>query len=223
MRNSLAVNFPGSQLVGTGVLTPAFLSTVKAVMLDPVAAAGTNITPLSNDEKSALFNFVQNGGGAILVADSYNPAAAQNLVDAFGLQVTGLTPGRDNGSIPNPSASPVINGPFGQVTQFVTDEGYWFSNLGPYAHPVAYYASNDQPSIAVIDRGAIGPHSGPVVILGDINAFGDAELNYLFDSNQMLFLNTVAFAVPEPSTLMLATVGSTCLGAVMFRRSRRSP
>lgn len=220
IRDSLAANLPGMTLTGTDKLTPAYLAGVDAILLHPIANFGTNITPLSAAEQTALFDFVKQGGAALLVADSYGSAAAQNLVDAFGLKVAGLTPGPDPGTISSPPFNPIIHGPFGSVSSFLTDEGYWFTDLGPYAKSIATYTGNGLPSIAVIERGAIAPTSGPVIIFGDVNAFGDATFGYQFQFNEKLMLNALAYAVPEPSTLVAGLLGFGLLAGIALRRRR---
>jgi hypothetical protein len=220
IRDSLATNFPDMTLTGTDKLTPAYLSGIDAILLHPIANFGTNITPLSAAEQSALFDFVKQGGAALMIADSYGSSAAQNLVDAFGLKVAGLTPGPDPGTISAPPFNPIVNGPFGTVSSFLTDEGYWFTDLGPYAKSIATYTGNGLPSIVVIERGAIAPTSGPVVIFGDVNAFGDAAFGYQFQFNETLMLNALAYAVPEPSTLISGLLGVGLVAGASLRRRR---
>lgn len=217
-RSLISTNFPSATITSSAVLSPAYLSTLNAVVLDSATGDTSAITPLSNAEKSALFNFVLGGGGVYILVDNNtfagSPAtdnANQSLISPFGLHVTGTLPGANTATVTD-TAHPVTNGPFGTVTSVATNFPGFFDVLG-LSTLLAQFSST-QPALAVLNRGDLDPGSGPVVFVSDSFPL----TNVTSDDNQNLDLNTLAFILPEPgSCLALVTI----LG-VMVRRTPRS-
>ena len=217
----MLANFPGSTISSTSTLTPAFLSGVDVLFLISAQADGVGITPLSAAEKSAVYNFVLGGGGAIMMAEDYTDhPSAQSLVDPFGVTIA------DDGvsglqSCTTPS-HPIFDGPFGTQPFYVVYGSGAFTNLGPYATSVSQEQSTSLPVIASLESGVLGPGSGRVLMFGDVSAFADPIVDGgYFPQGEKLFLNSIAFvAAPEPTSIALAGVGLLAVALLGWRRGR---
>lgn len=221
LRAAISNAFPGATFASTGTLTPAFLSTVNFLIVG--APTVTSPTSLSSVEQTNLLNYVTVGGGAFIFSenDSYagvptSDQANETFLDPFGVDSTGTIQSATMATVSNPT-HPVMSGPFGPVTSVSTYYPGWFDNPGAHGVSLANYDFNDQPAVLAISRGALSPGSGGVVFIGDANVlvdsgdggnFGDAD-------NQALLLNSIRFAIPEPSMLALTA------GAGIFLAARR--
>jgi len=171
MRAAILDTFPCVQFSETSVLTDAYLSTVDIVVLFSPTGSNSYITPLTAAEKTALRDFVDAGGGALIAVDNNAAAGAgsdavnESLLDPFGVDATGTLSGNQIGTVTDPSHV-TVNGPYGTVSSFLTVFPGWFDNLGPYAHSVARLA-NLQSCMAVIEPSALAPGSGAVVLASD--------------------------------------------------------
>jgi hypothetical protein len=209
--------YPGTTFSTTATLTPAYLSTISDLIIEVGSNGTTAISPLSAAEQSALYNFVLNGGTAILYTDNNTfdanaPAVNKSFLAPFGLAATGTLNGTQPSTIVN-SSSPVIKGPAGTASSFETDYPGWFSSVGN-ATIVARLTANTQPDLAVLAPGALGPGSGQVVFFADEGAG--------LGNNYILQLNALAQATgaPEPKTAELVMGGVAGLLLVFPRRVR---
>ena len=136
-------------------------------------------------------NFVLAGGALIATTDDTN----HTMVDAFGL-TQGDFEAIPSENVITEAGHPIADGPFGHVTGY---SGYslagHYPSLGPYAHEVGRYADRPGTTLAVIERGVLGPGSGPVIFVADIDVFTDHAYAAL---NATLIKNIFAFAVREP-------------------------
>lgn len=213
---SLNAHFPGTALVAAPTLTPEFLSGVDMVVLTSAQSGSRPFTPLSTSEQSALVDFVNAGGGALLVAEGHYPFidASQSLVGPFGVTI------EDDGITGiifaeyDVVSHPVIDGPFGTgIGVFVHGSGI-FTDFGPYATSLASMVVTGESVLAVIESGALSPTSGRVVMIADSTPFIDYDESGYFGLHEPLFLNTINYlATPEPSTLVLA--GIACAFALV--------
>jgi hypothetical protein len=210
---------PGASFTGTNVLTDAYLSTVDLVLLGAQNSNFTHITPLTAAEQTALFNFVIGGGNAVILTEREpqggpgGDAARESLIDPFGMDTTGDSPAA-TATFLNPSHF-IANGPFGAITQFELNASGWYSNLGPYATAVAVEDTFNQPVLAVIEKDAIAPGSGIVVLLAD------AHTDYFNQPNLVIgTANNWAHLVPEPSGVVLGAFGLFAILVAMRLRPR---
>ena len=137
-------------------------------------------------EKTALYNFVLGGKTLIATTDD----TSHTMVDAFG-----LTQGDGN-----PEVSQITNGshpigrePFSDVRTYYQ---YGLAGHYPTLGPAGEVGSNTQgTTIAVIERGVLGPNSGAAIFVADVDVFtNDGSGGALV--NQYLIKNIFAFAVP---------------------------
>ncbi|MEM7125680.1 MAG: RHS repeat-associated core domain-containing protein [Chloroflexota bacterium] len=155
------------------------------------------ITPLTKVEQDALLEFVRGGGCAIIMVsdnlgDDELPTVNQSLVNAFGMTVGGNNSPNGGLAITDPSASPITNGPFGDVAMMNWSIGIigGITDLGPHAKSLA--SSPIGSALAVIEPNAISPGSGGVVVFTNSFIFDSGSF---FTRNQALFLNTLNFCV----------------------------
>jgi hypothetical protein len=219
IRAALTANVPGHVLVAASTLTPAFLSGVDLLIITNASGISSS-TVLLPAEQTALLDFVKSGKSAFILADGF-AFSALSFVTPFGMFGEGRTTTIDVGPVTDLN-HPIANGPFGQATTFTTYYAGWFTDLGPAA-PIAVLGANGLASYAAIDRDAISPGSGRVVLTTDASAFADANDGGFFLANEALFNNSVDWllAVPEPSTWILAFCGAISLGLLGRMRRQR--
>ncbi|REK12957.1 MAG: PEP-CTERM sorting domain-containing protein [Planctomycetota bacterium] len=221
-RESLLTHFPDATYATTPTLTSEFLAGVDTVILSSVADRDTGITPLHFFERRALFDYVEGGGTALLVAEGYGPflTASLSLLNTFGMAQ------QDDGRVGWQNAipyddkydHPLVNGPFGSSGGLILDGLAYLHVIGPYATPISRHLGSNFPVLAAIERDAIAPGSGRVVILADSSPFAS-----LWDlpNAENLFLNSIDYLlpVPEPSALVLG--GMALVGFVLVGWRRR--
>ena len=194
-RNSLNENFSGVSYNSFSSLTTETLSGIDILIISSVQQLpGTALAePLTLDEQTALLEFVQTGGCAILLTDTDGfDLANESLIDAFGMDSSGKFTGVDTAVVDDPYYSYVTNGPFGTIGSFDQNTPGAISNLGPYADPLAQNSIGT--ALAVIDPGVINEGSGPVIVYSDLGMFRDSERpGGFFPDNESLFLNTINF------------------------------
>lgn len=216
---ALSANFPGTDYTSAPELTPKFLAGIDILVLTPASSQTTAITPLSVSEQSALLDFVKAGGSALLIGDGVYPFIT--VTQSF-MAPLGVTFGDDflTGPLYVESVAalhPVMNGPFGEVPAAIVYGSGQFTNLGPYATPLAEIAANQTPVFAAIERQALGPTSGRIVLIGDTTPFIDEDNGGFFglQEHRSLFLNSINYlATPEPSSLVLLGIAGGVLGLI---------
>jgi len=193
-RSSLETNFSGVSYNSFSSLTTETLSGVDIIIISSVQTiSGTPIEPLTLDEQTALLEFVQTGGCAILLTDGESfDLANESLIDAFGMDSSGSLAGVDTADVNDPYNSSVTYGPFDPDPIGSFDQNYpgAISNLGPYA--VSLAENSIGTALAVIDPGVINEGSGPVIVYSDLGTFRDSNVSGgFFPDNEILFLNTI--------------------------------
>ncbi len=213
LRTEIASGFVGSNLADTTTLTNAFLSSIDVLVVFTATTCCSATTPLSTTEQTALHDFVEAGGGALIFVDndSFDAAADavnESFLDPFGLDVTGTLDLLQTTTVTN-NSHPVTNGPFGMVNSFTTNFPGFFDNLGSDALSLGTLNINNGDALAVIGSGVLSPTSGSVVFFSDNNIAADGILGQT--DNRALVLNAIDFAgpqaVPEPPILLLFSVG----------------
>jgi len=204
----------------TSTLTSAYLSTVNTMIIGDGFDASHTIAALSASEQSALLQFVSNGGNLVVFTENSNydlangAASRASLIGPFGLTTTGW--------IVNDTAQivalthPIANGPGGPLSHFDLHNTGWLTSLGPYAHTIAIETVTGMPVMAAIERGAISPTSGRAVFLTDSSVFDDG-----FVFGPVLAANLVGYLIPEPSSVILGSLGLAAFVGMSALRKRK--
>lgn len=218
LRSAITTSFPGALFSSSPTLTAQYLSTVNVLLLGVAAGDFTAIAPLTADEQTALLNFVNNGGTAVLFADNsdfdlngHAPAANASFLSPFGLAANGTLTG-------NQSATYLMG--TGLLDTFYPTV---LSNLGASTE-LAAFDSNGLAAAAYFPRHALGANSGAVVFFAD----SSMTLNgFLTVNNSTAIVNAIALAqlgtpggdpAPEPASWLLAAAG-LFLTAVLKKRA----
>ena len=170
---------------GIGVANDRTLAGVDVLFTGWVPTGSYSIA-----EKAALRAFVLAGGTLIATTDD----SGHTMVDAFG-----LTQG-DGGGNPTPNTitdtgHPIAGGPFGTVTAFNQYQATGhYPSLGQDAHEVGRNA--DGTSLAVIERGRLGPGSGAAIFVADVDVFSSSVFGGA-TVNATLIKNLFAFATGQ--------------------------
>jgi Predicted solute binding protein len=150
-------------------------------------------TLFTSSEKTAILNFVHNGGGLFMIADHngsdrnndgydslhiFNDLMNNNGVksDVFGIQFDVLNISNENPSNDTPTPDPVLNGPFGVAQGSIIRNGTT-ETLNPAddaaAHGIIYRSgySNTGTTGAFVSGSTYG--SGRIVAEGDSSAIDD--------------------------------------------------
>ena len=183
--------------VGTGIDAA---SAEKLAGVDVFFTGWVHSASYSTEEKAALREFVLAGGSVIATTDDTD----HSMVDLFGLTQEDASGEPTLNKISNPE-HPIADGPFGTVTDYnqYFATGY-YSSLGPDAVALGGQVdgtgepSEDRTTLAVIEPGKLGPGSGPVVFVADIDVFSD-QGGATF--NEKLIKNIFAYVIPPKPTL----------------------
>lgn len=191
-------------------LTPKYLAGVDVLVVSSVRTFQTGITPLSAVEQAALTQFVLAGGGLIIFADNnefgaHDPTAPNgSLLGPFGFGIDTVTAWPDPVSSTDPS--PVTAG----VSHFNVLLGGRFDVVPANALVLARLDSDQTPILCAIQRGTLGPGSGPVVVFADVSLITDTFI--VPWEGAALLNNALAFASPEPTPCYANCDGSRCGG-----------
>jgi hypothetical protein len=191
-RQAITITYPTATFTSFPTITQSALVNTDIVILTATSDGSNPITPLSAAEQTALADFVNGGGCAILLADNSDFAAAnESLIDPFSMDIMGMIWGWRTVSVTSPTTSPLTNGFHGMVTSFTQGWSGGLTDLGPYA---TSYASNSLgDALAVIEPDVIAQESGAVIVYTDATSFIDVAEGGGFGDNETLFLNSIAF------------------------------
>ena len=162
----------------------------------------------SSEEVNRIADFVNNGGGLLIMGD--NPVVPnvdiQPVASAFGVTLGQSMILPYDTYTSNLASHPIFDG----VNEIYMRAAGEISAV-TFSNEVAWQEGTGKALVAV---GAYG--NGRVVTLGDINLWAETEYYDLVD-NRIFSINTFEYlAIPEPSTLLM--IG---LGALFLRRKRR--
>lgn len=218
LRADLKSSFPDVTFAASNTLTDSYLNSVDVLYLQAAAGDIMPITPLNSTEQTSLLKFVKSGGGVLILGDAspWFDVASNSMLSPFGVHLTGWIDGPSINVTVTNMASPVTNGPFGAVTSYRTWYPGWFDSLGTKATSLARIDSNGQSTLAQIDRGALSPGSGTVVLSSDTSLifYGPDSPNMRITKNAIAFV--APSSVPEPSTVLL--LGSILASLVAIRK-----
>ncbi|MBV9710772.1 MAG: hypothetical protein JO011_07660, partial [Ktedonobacteraceae bacterium] len=149
----------------------------------------------SSSEKTAIMNFVKNGGGLFMVADHtgsdrnndgydslqiFNDLMSNSGMgsDPFGIKFDALNIVRENPSndTPNASSDPILNGPFGSATGSIIRNGTTETihpNDNPNVKGVIYRNSFSNTGTTGVFVASSTYGSGRVIAQGDSSAIDD--------------------------------------------------
>jgi hypothetical protein len=192
-RSSINTHFPGSTFISMPLLSSSSLNGIDILFLVSTKGNTTAITALSNEEQTALLNFVNNGGSVIILIDndafggSVSDLTNESLIDPFSMDAAGTIVGSVTVNFTQPQNYEITNGPYGIINSFVQYFPGSISNSGPYATILA--SNTHGGALAIIPPNKIQSGSGPVVIFSDANSFFDNSALGFFTQNENLFLN----------------------------------
>ena len=192
-------NFGPQGMVGRPIVVAPGVRVANERTLGGVDVFFTGWTPTgsySAEEKTALRDFVLDGGTLIATTDDTD----HTMVDAFGLTQGGGT-GNPTSNTITASGHPIADGPFGAVTAFnqYFNTGH-YPVLGP-AHEVGRNVFGT--SLAVIERGVLGPGSGAAIFVSDVDVFSNSAFAGAA-VNAAMIKNLFAFAIGEEGRPALA-------------------
>jgi len=221
---------PGGTVERSVSLSDPGLDTVTPGSLDGVDVFFTGWVLTSTytaDERAALLDYVLDGGAVIATTDGTN----HDISDLFGLTLedSSYTTGT-----PTATDSPLIDGPFGTVSSvvFSGDQGI-YTDLGE-ASEIVEADPDLGPAVALLAPGALGPGSGPVVLVADVDVFtteacaagpgSGALANEAFVLNVFAYLAAPGEPPVEPTTTApTTTVPATTTTAAPARAATVTP
>ncbi|GER91430.1 DNA-binding protein [Dictyobacter vulcani] len=150
-------------------------------------------TLFTSSEKTAILNFVKNGGGLFMIADHngsdrnndgsdslkiFNDLMNNNGVksDVFGIQFDVLNIASENPSNDTPNGDPLLSGPFGTAQGSIIRNGTTETlnkTDNPAAHGIIYRASSSNTGTTGAFFSGSTYGSGRVLAMGDSSAIDD--------------------------------------------------
>jgi hypothetical protein len=204
-RDSIAANLPNPVFISFPTLTSASLTGVDILILTSTYTNGIAVSPLTNNEQTALLNFIRTGGCAILMTDNNSfggiPESGninQSIIGPFDVTTAGALGENISSIILNPLNSLITSGPYGTISGFSQNWPGYFVSDGIYANRLA---NNDSGgALDVINADAIQAGSGPVIIYSDTNTFFNEDFHGFYYANENLFMNSIHFCYMGSST-----------------------
>jgi len=210
-RSGLFNHFPATIFTDFPLLTRSNLLSVDVLVIGVATAGRSDASPLSTNEQGALWEFIKEGGSAVLFTDndSFAPQATnvnRSFLLPFGTGTKGTLNGPALATVPDPGSHPVTSGPFGSISSIPQFYPGGITSLGAYAQSLATNSSGC--AMAIIEAGAIAPGSGRVVIFSDISGFWESD-GY-FPANSNLVMNVVSYVrqFTQHSRVRIAAVGT---------------
>lgn len=167
---------------------------------------------LTTADRIGLLAFVLNGGALIYMGDNDFFRTPNNSVGAlFGVGF------RQDSSATSASQilhqlHPIIRGPAGTVTTYDASlnlPGYFGGIDGFGSNVTPIMASNERTFVAVIERDALQPGSGPVIFISEANGFMNSGIGtFHLGDNRTLWRNIFAFAAGMSGDLCIT--GQDC-------------
>lgn len=107
--------------LSSDVITPEFLSNVDIFFYFPASTSSLGYRVISQEEVSSIVEFVKSGGYFFLLGDNTSFASNGSLLNnvvanPFGVNYAGTVNGLVNLTVTDPSTHPILNQPFGPVT-----------------------------------------------------------------------------------------------------------
>ncbi len=200
---SLDASFPGSTVATSETLNSSYLDGIDVLILTNVRTSTSRIDePLSAVEQNALVQFVDGGGGLLLLADNAGQddefaSTDDSLLSPFGFDASGRVGGVVQAQESGLTRS-VISGPFGSASTFNTGVPGTLSALPDNAIVAATLDAPDAPAtVAVIPPRRRSATSGGIVVFSDFSLSAD----FLFEvgnSNDVLLKNAIDYVVSPP-------------------------
>jgi hypothetical protein len=205
----------GHTLVPVNGLAPGSLSGLDTLVVGVVSDGYS----LSSAQVDVVEDFVLAGGKLVFIGENNKYFHANNVTvgGRFGIAYPTVDPSATILSdVPLPR-HPIMAGPYGQVD--IVDgsnntPGFFgsMSSPGPYGRSILNFPGGNSAAV-VIEPGALGVGSGPVVAFATVNIWDNEQ--YFTADNRALWRNTFAY-IPEPATL-----GFFAAGALLVLRRRR--
>ena len=115
-RASLAVHYPQVTYTSFTTLTQQAVTNVDILILPATYDFSAPIAPLTAGEQAVLYDYVADGGCAILLPENQDFVPAnESLIDPFGMDITGMIWGWLTVPVANPSTTPLTSGFHGTV------------------------------------------------------------------------------------------------------------
>lgn len=221
LQNAITAALPSATFSYTGALSGGSLAGAAGVVIVSPYDNIIPISPLSAGEQTALVNFVQSGGFAIVVTDADYTTAFEltdaSFVEPFGLQSQAVESAPI--TITNPTGNPISNGPFGLINSLSGIATGRYTSLPGIFNTLGRNAQGHEAA-GYFNLGALNAGSGAVLFIADGNAVNStwaSANNYKFISNFVAFA-----AIPEPEVDALLAVGAMGLGLVWRIRRKRT-
>ena len=200
-RASLAAAFPTVSFTEFPAISEASLSGVDVVVLSSHATTSDNsfwiggaITDLTQAEKDALWQFVEDGGRALLMGDAVlsNSSSANSLLGVFGVSIATGT-NTNVTAVPTAPTHPVFGGPFAVVADYRALIYGRISGLGSDADLIAAGPGGDDV-LAAIEEDTISPGSGRVLLHSAPAFYSEGMATEdTFDGTEDLLLNEMSY------------------------------
>lgn len=193
-RAAVQTAFSQVSFQGLDSITAGSLALIDILVLTPITGP-TTATELSAAEKTALFDWVKNGGCALICVDNDLGRAAFNMADESLISPFGITSENSTGDVVfiSPENSPITSGIFGDVGRYtrafggrkVISPGNWGRSI----------AIDPQGGIGLVEvpEDEIQEGAGQVLVVTDTHLFlNNASGGQMNDDNhRILLLNTI--------------------------------
>jgi hypothetical protein len=205
----------GHTLIPINSLTSSSLNGLDILVVGVVRDGSA----LGSAQVDVIQNFVLGGGGLVFLGENNMYFRSNNVMvgGRFGITYPTVDPPETVLSDVVLPRHAIMDGPYGQVNNLDgsnNSSGAYGSMLspGPYGRSIIDFPGGNSAAV-VIEPGAIGAGSGPVVAFAEINIWDSGK--YFGADNRALWRNTFAY-VPEPATMALLASG----GLALLRKRR---
>jgi len=198
----------GHTMIPVNSLNPGDLNGLDRVVVGVVSPGQV----LSTAQVDVIETFVLGGGKLVFLGENNNHFRDNNVAvgGRFGIAYPPVGGDPPETILNIVATHPIMQGPYGNVNTVDgsnNSSGYYGSmaSAGPNGASILDFPGGNSACV-VIEPGALGPNSGVIVAVAEVNIWDNDQVNY--GDNRIFWNNIFAYCPTQPTAVEAATWGA---------------